>query len=56
MTEDDKKIIYHYRKWLLFDQGNTLMKKGELFDVAMGANDGVEVCELVGTFLIEKNW
>ena len=32
------------------------MKKGEgdIFDVAMGAYDGAEVCELVGTFLLEK--
>ena len=27
MTEDDKKIIYHSRKSLLFDRGNTWMKK-----------------------------
>ena len=56
ITEDDKKIIYHSRKSLLFDRGNTWMKKrgGDLFDVAMGAYDGAEVCELVGTFLFEK--
>ena len=55
ITEDDKKIIYHSRKSLLFDRGNTWMKKGgDLFDVAMGAYDGAEVCELVGTFLLEK--
>ena len=31
-------------------------ERGEdLFDVAMGAYDGAEVCELVGTFLLEKN-
>ena len=34
-TEDDKKIIYHLRKLLLFDKGNTWMKKEkDLFDVA----------------------
>ena len=55
ITEDDKKIIYHSRKSLLFDKGNTWMKKGgDIFDVAMGAYDGAEVCELVGTFLLEK--
>ena len=54
-TEDDKEIIYHSRKSLLIDKGNTWMKKGgDLFDVAMGAYDGVEVCKLVGTFLLEK--
>ena len=55
ITEYDKKIIYHSRKSLLFDKGNTWMKKAEnIFDVAMGAYDGAEVCELVGTFLLEK--
>ena len=40
---------------LLFDRGNTWRKKGgDLFDIAMGAYDGAEVCELVGTFLLEK--
>ena len=56
ITEDDKKIIYHSRKSLLFDKGNTWMKKkgGDIFDVAMGTYDGAEVCKLVGTFLLEK--
>ena len=31
-----------------------MKKGGEIFDVAMGAYDGAEVCELVGTFLLEK--
>ena len=30
------------------------MKKDGLFDVKMGAYDGAEVCELVGTFLLDK--
>ena len=29
-------------------------KRGDLFDVAMGAYDSAQVCELVGTFLLEK--
>ena len=29
-------------------------KSGDLFDVAIGIYDGAEVCELVGTFLLEK--
>ena len=29
-------------------------KRGDLFDIAMGAYDDAEVCELVGTFLVEK--
>ena len=31
-----------------------MKKGGDLFDVAMGAYDVAEVCELVGTFLLEK--
>ena len=27
---------------------------GDIFDIAMGAYDGAEVCELVGTFLLDK--
>ena len=30
------------------------MKKDGLFDVKMGAYDDTEVCELVGTFLLDK--
>ena len=30
------------------------MKKDGSFDVTTGANDGVEVCELVGTYLLNK--
>ena len=29
-------------------------ERGDLSDVAIGAYDGAEVCELVGTFLSEK--
>ena len=31
-----------------------MKKGGDIFDVAMGAYDGAEVCELGGTFLLEK--
>ena len=30
------------------------MKKDGSFDVTMGGYDGTEVCELVGTFLLDK--
>ena len=30
------------------------MKKDGLFNVTMGAYDGAEVCELVGTFSLDK--
>ena len=54
ISNDDKKIICHARKSLLFNEEGTWMKKDGLFDVTMGAYDGVEVCELVGTFLFGK--
>ena len=55
ITEDNKEIIYHSRKSLLFDKESTWMKKRrDLFDVAMGAYDGAEVCKFVRIFLSEK--
>ena len=54
ISNDDKKIIYRARKSLLFNEEGTWMKKDGLFDVTMGAYDGAEVCELVGTFLLDK--
>ena len=47
------EIIYHARKSLLFDEKDTWVKKqSALFDVTMGAYDGAEVCELVGTYML----
>ena len=52
ITSKDTEIIYHARKSLLFDEKDTWMKKQSgLFDVTMGAYDGAEVCELVGTYV-----
>ena len=51
---DDKKIIHHARKSLLFNERGEQIKKDGLFDVTMGAYDGAEVCELVGTFSLDK--
>ena len=53
IPENDKKIINHARKSLLFNKQQTWIKKESgLFDVTMGACDGAEVCELVGSFLL----
>ena len=55
MTNDDIKIINHARQSLLFSDDKPWVKKGgQLFDVTMGAYDGAEVCELVGTFIQHK--
>ena len=43
----------HARKSLLFNKQQTWIKKESgLFDVAMGAYDGAEVYELVGSFFM----
>ena len=36
------------------NEGGTWLKKDGLFDVKMGAHDCTEVCELVGTSLLDK--
>ena len=47
LDDHDKKIIYHSRKSLLFNQEQTWMKKeSDMFDVSIGAYDGADVCEL----------
>ena len=53
IPENDKKIINYARKSLLFNKQQTWIKKESgLFDVTMGAYDGAEVYELVGSFLL----
>ena len=55
ISKTDEDTILHARKSLLFDGSHVwIKKKGGLFDVTMGAYDGAEVCELVGTFLLNK--
>ena len=53
ISKSDKETILHARKSLLFDKNHVwIKKKGGLFDVTMGAFDGAEVCELVGTYIL----
>ena len=44
------------RKSLLFSKEGTWAKRGEnqSFDVTMGSFDGVEICKIVGIYLLEK--
>ena len=52
VLKKDIDVIRHSRRSLLFNQGETWVKKEEEnFDVTMGAYDGAEVCELVGIYL-----
>ena len=53
LSDDDKAIIQHARKSLLFNDQQTWIKRDSgPFDVTMKANDGAEVCELVGNYLL----
>ena len=53
INRKDMEIIDHARKSLLVDEKDTWMEKQSgLFDVTMGAYDGAEVCELVGTYML----
>ena len=46
ILKNDKKIINHARKSLLFNKQQTwIRKESELFDLTMGAYDGAEVCD-----------
>ena len=56
IDEDDIKIILHARRSILYHDGEPWIKRngdGD-FDVTMGSNDGAEVCELVGLFLLSQ--
>ena len=61
ISGEDKEIILQARKTFLFKDGTPWVKKNveENFDIAMGAWDGAECCEIVGLYLtnqlIEKN-
>ena len=53
VPKKDLEVIMHARKSLLFNSGHVwIKKKGGLFDVTMGAFDGAEVCELVGSYML----
>ena len=53
VASKDAEIIYHARKSLLFNGKDTWMKnQGGFIDVTMGAYDGAEVYELVGTYTL----
>ena len=54
ISEQERTIIFHSRKSLLFDARNDWVKRNRdgLFDVTMGCHDGAEACELVGTYAL----
>ena len=55
ITPHEREIIFHARKSLIFSSGESWMKKDdEIFDVTMGAYDGVKVYELVGCYILQQ--
>ena len=56
IPDHDMIIINHSRKSLLFHDNEPWVKRegNEDFDVTMGSNDGAEVSELVGLFMLNK--
>ena len=49
------KSLNNARKTLLFSGNNVWVKQsGDTFDVAMGYFNGAEVCELVGSYLLDQ--
>ena len=56
ISENDITIIMHARKNLVFYDKQLWTKKSynNDFDVPMGCFDGAEVCELVGTYLLNQ--
>ena len=54
ITNEEIKIIKHSRKSFLFHKNECWVKKGNKeHDVTMGSNDGAEIAELVGLFLLD---
>ena len=54
ITEEDRQIILHTKRPLLYNNNIPWTKKSSDFDVAMGSFDGAEVCELVGLFMLDQ--
>ena len=53
ITRKDVKVIFHARKSVLYNNGETWVKKeGSSIDVTLWAYDGVEVCELIGIYML----
>ena len=55
MTEDYKKNNIPFQKMAtIWQRKHVDEERADLFDIAMGAYDGAELCELVGIFLSEE--
>ena len=56
ITEDELNIIMQSRKTLFFHDNHPWVKKNgeEDFDVPMGCNDGAEICETTGCYILRQ--
>ena len=56
ISKNDLNIIMNARKTILFHHEEPWVKKNveEEFDVPMGCHDGVEICKLIGTSILNK--
>ena len=51
ITDQDISIVKHAFKSLLFNDGGLRVKRDSI-DVTMGSNDGAEVCDLIGLYIL----
>ena len=56
ILDDQLSLIMQWRKTLLFNSNEPCVKKTgeEIFEVPMGWYDGADVCELLGTYILNK--
>ena len=55
IIEKDIDVNLHARKSLIFSNGTAWTKKdNSMFDITMGSFDGVEICELVELYILNK--
>ena len=54
VVQEEETKIDHTRKSLLFKDQETDEKRGQLFDMTVGAYNRAEICELVRLFIIYK--
>ena len=55
ISEEDKKLLLHTSKSLLYHKGQAWVKKGKfIIDITMGGLDGAEKTDLVGLYILSK--
>ena len=54
IEQEEEALIMDCRKSILFNDGRAWTKKEKNFDVTMGAQDGAEIAELNGIYLLQQ--